>query len=79
MKDPNDNIESKLIECSALGEIVYDTIECLLESYEDRNIGCTGAVMMVIWELITKQLLVNHVDGRKMRVVLMELQDECEQ
>ena len=35
--------------------------------------------MMVLWELITSQLLRNGVDGLKLRVILMELQDAVEE
>tara|TARA_R100000353_G_scaffold175888_1_gene147627 strand:- start:1619 stop:1858 length:240 start_codon:yes stop_codon:yes gene_type:complete len=70
--------QKHLLECTAIGEILYDTIETFATKYEDRGIGETGGIMMVIWELISQQLLRNDVDGNKLRVVLMELQDEYE-
>ena len=73
-----EQFEKHLLECTAIGEILYDTIETFATKYEDRGIGETGGIMMVIWELITKQLLRNNIEGNKLRVVLMELQDEHE-
>ena len=70
--------ESYMLECTAIGEILYDTIETFATKYEDRGIGETGGIMMVIWELLSQQLLRNDIDGNKLRVVLMELQDEHE-
>lgn len=76
---PSPQQQEFLDECGALGEIVYDTVEALLTTYEDKGVGGTEPVMMVLWELITSQLLRNGVDGLKLRVLLMELQDDVEE
>ena len=72
-------IEKQMIECTALGEIIYDSVESLCQTYESKGIGMTGGVMMIIWELITTQLLKSGIKGNKLRVVLMELQDDHEE
>ena len=74
----NDNVQERMIECQALGEILYDVMETFAEAYAERGVGDTGGIMLTMWELVTKQLLVNEVDGRRLRVILMELQDDHE-
>tara|TARA_R100000234_G_scaffold115168_1_gene90918 strand:+ start:1124 stop:1375 length:252 start_codon:yes stop_codon:yes gene_type:complete len=74
----NDNVQERMMECQALGEILYDVMETFAEAYSERGVGDTGGIMLTMWELVTKQLLANNVDGRRLRVILMELQDDQE-
>ena len=77
-KHDGDNIDETYHNSVALGTIWFNTLDIFCKSYQDLLGAAGGGVMLVVWELITEQLLKHGIAGNKLRVCLMEIQDEIE-
>ena len=70
--------ERLIEEASTLGEVWFDSLDTFAGAYQEKGIGSAHCVMLVVWELLTKSLLTHKVQGKKLRGILMELEDEVD-
>lgn len=61
------------------GVVWFDAFDTFITKGQESGMFNAQAVALVVWELLTTQLLHNKVEGPKLRVILMELQDELEE
>jgi|TARA_R100000808_G_C2067667_1_gene96469 hypothetical protein len=77
-KHDDGSIDETYHNSVALGTIWFNTLDIFCKSYQDLLSTAGGAIMLVVWELITEQLLKHGIAGNKLRVCLMEIQDDIE-
>ena len=72
------NPEDLLEKSKDVGVVWFDSFDTFIAKGQEAGMFNAEAVALVVWELLTTQLLHHNVEGPKLRVILMELQDDME-